>query len=602
MRLKSGLAAGLFALGLTMGAIPQGVASAMGQTAPDAQTGERAQAAFETLLDDHWASVLEANPTFATSLGERAYDDRLGSVSLDAHDALIARSERFLDRLLAIDRPALSADDQTNYDLLQRQLEITLEGAAFGGKYLVMTNRNGPHTFLTRLPDSLPFFTLADYESYIARLGDMPRYLREARSVMAAGIEAGWTQPCKPMEGVGDSIRFHLVDDSADSVFLKPFETRPDGIDAGDWKRLEKAARKTVGGEVLPAITAYADYYDKSYAPACKQGVGASDYPDGSDYYAYRARQYTTTDETPDEIHDKGLSEVKRIRAEMEKTIEQTGFDGDFKAFQTFLRTDPQFYAKTPEELVSVTSTISKRIDGELPKLFTKLPRMPYTVKPVPADIAEGTTTAYYERPAGDGSRAGVYRINTSLLDQRPLYELEALTLHEAVPGHHFQIALAQELDLPPFRAYGGFTAFVEGWGLYAESLGLDVGFYEDPYQNFGRLSYEMWRACRLVVDTGMHAKGWTRQQAIDFMADNTALSEHNVKAEIDRYITWPGQALAYKTGELKIKELRARTRKALGPNFDLRRFHDAVLENGAVPLSVLESRIDAFIAAEMRK
>jgi len=601
MTVKSGFAAGLFALGMTMIAIPQGAADATGQMARDAQPQEQAQAAFETLLEDHWASVLEANPTFATSLGERAYDDRLGSVSLTAHDARMARSERFLDRLAAIDRAALTAEDQTNYDLLQRELKTTLEGDAFGGKYLVMTNRNGPHTFLTRLPDRLPFFTLADYESYIARLGDMPRYLREARAVMGAGIDAGWTQPCKPMEGVSESIRFHLVDDAAESVFLKPFETRPGGIDADDWKRLEKAARKRVKDDVLPAIKAYADYYDESYAPACKQSVGAADYPDGLDYYAWRARQFTTTSETPDEIHEKGLSEVKRIRAEMEKIIEQTGFDGDFKAFQTFLRSDPQFYAKTPEELVAITSTISKRIDGELPKLFTKLPRMPYTVKPVPADIAEGTTTAYYERPAGDGSRAGVYRINTSLLDQRPIYELEALTLHEAVPGHHFQIALAQELDLPPFRAYGGFTAFVEGWGLYAESLGLDVGFYEDPYQNFGRLSYEMWRACRLVVDTGMHAKGWTRQQAIDFMADNTALSEHNVKAEIDRYITWPGQALAYKTGELKIKQLRARAKKALGPDFDLRRFHDAVLENGAVPLSVLENRIDAFIAAELK-
>ncbi len=302
---------------------------------------------------------------------------------------------------------------------------------------------------------------------------------------------------------------------------------------------------------------------------------------------------------TPDEIHALGLSEVKRIRKEMDKTIRAAKFAGDFKAFQEFLRTDPRFYAKTPQELMEKNSLVAKKIDGELPKLFTRIPRMPYTLKEIPADIAEGTTTAYYEQPAGDGSRAGVYRVNTSKLETRPLYEVEALTLHEAVPGHHFQIALAQELDLPDFRKFGGFTAFVEGWGLYAESLGLDVGFYQDPYSNFGRLSYEMWRACRLVVDTGMHAKGWTREQAIDFMKENTALSEHNITAEVDRYIAWPGQALAYKIGQLKIRELRARAEKALGSKFDLRRFHDAVLENGALPLSMLEKSIDRWIADE---
>jgi uncharacterized protein (DUF885 family) len=282
--------------------------------------------------------------------------------------------------------------------------------------------------------------------------------------------------------------------------------------------------------------------------------------------------------------------------------IKSVQFEGDFKAFQEFLRADPRFYAKTPEELMEKNALVAKRIDGELPKLFTRLPRMPYTLKEIPADVAEGTTTAYYERPAGDGSRAGVYRINTSKLETRPLYEIEALTLHEAVPGHHFQIALAQELDLPGFRRFGGFTAFVEGWGLYAESLGLDVGLYQDPYSNFGRLSYEMWRACRLVVDTGMHMKGWSRQQAIDYMKENTVLSAHNIEAEVDRYIAWPGQALAYKIGQLKFQELRARAARALGARFDLRRFHDETLEDGALPLSILEAKVDRWIAAERAK
>ncbi len=556
--------------------------------------------AFEDILKEHWAFTLEQSPTFATSVGVRDFDERLESNSLESYNTNIEKIREFDTRLKAINPEKLNQDNQVNYKLFALDIRNELHGANFGGKYLLMTNRNGPHTSIARLPDSLPFFVKDDYTSYIMRLNDTTRYFAESIDTLRAGIKAGWTQACAPMVGVSESIRFHVVDDVTDSVFMKPFANKPDTISSEDWAALKIEASQVIANKTIPAYRAYADFYDAEYAPACREEIGASTLPDGDDYYQYRASVFTTTDRTPDEIHNIGLSEVKRIRAEMANIIEDVGFAGSFKDFQTFLRTDPQFYAKSEEELVAVTSTISKRIDGELPRLFTQLPRMPYTVKPVPADIAEGTTTAYYEQPAGDGSRAGVYRINTSLLDQRPLFELEALTLHEAVPGHHFQIALAQELDLPPFRAYGGFTAFVEGWGLYAERLGLDVGFYKDPYANFGRLSYEMWRACRLVVDTGIHSKGWSRQKAIDYMTENTALSEHNIKSEIDRYITWPGQALAYKTGELKIRELRERASKQLGEAFDLRLFHDAILENGAIPLSVLEDNIDAFIAREL--
>lgn len=556
-------------------------------------------AVLQSVIDDHWAWVLSENPTFATSLGVRDYDDRLGDASLEAVDRSVAKTAAFVARLEDIDPGQLSADEQVNYKLLLLQLKNNVEAAQYGGKYLLMSNRNGPHTFLTGLPDRLPFFTKADYESYLARMGDMPRYLSEATETLRAGVAAGWTQPCAPMTGVEESIRYHVIENVDDSVFMKPFEEKPATISSRDWKRLKSNAKKTAMRKVIPALAQYADFYAEEYAPACREEIGALALPDGDAYYAYRARLFTTTDKTPEEIHQLGLREVARIRGEMLEVIDAVGFEGDFKAFQEFLRTDPQFYAKTPEALIAAASVIAKKADGELPTLFTRLPRMPYTIKPVPADIAEGTTTAYYERPAGDGSRAGVYRVNTSLLDQRPLFELEALTLHEAVPGHHFQIALSQELTLPDFRKFGGFTAFTEGWGLYAESLGLDAGFYKDPYANFGRLSYEMWRACRLVVDTGIHAKGWTKQQAVDFMADNTALSLHNIEAEVNRYITWPGQALAYKMGELKMQELRARASAALGPDFDLRRFHDALLENGALPLSVLEENIDAWIAAE---
>lgn len=558
-----------------------------------------AQDSLGAIIKDHWSWSLAQSPTFATSLGVRAYDDRLDDSSLAAYEAAVEDQKAFLARLVALDAGALPSAERVNYDLLKLDLENDIEAARFGGKYLAISNRSGPHTFLTGLPDDLPFFTAADYESYVKRLNAAPAYVEGVIGRLEKGIEAGWVQPCASMAGYEKSIRFHLVADARDSALYSPFDAKPASISAKDWARLKAGAEKAIAEKAVPAIARFAEFYEKAYKPACRAAIGASSLPDGRAWYDHRARVFTTTPRTADEIHAIGLKEVARIRKEMDATIKAAKFEGGFKAFQDFLRTDPQFYAKTPQELMEKNSYVAKKIDGELPKLFGRLPRMPYTLKEIPADIAEGTTTAYYERPAGDGTRAGVYRVNTSKLDTRPLYEVEALTLHEAVPGHHFQIALSQELDLPEFRKYGGFTAFIEGWGLYAESLGLDVGFYQDPYANFGRLSYEMWRACRLVVDTGIHAKGWSRDQAIAFMKENTALSEHNITAEVDRYISNPGQALAYKIGELKFKELRARATRALGPKFDIRRFHDAALENGAVPLSVLEKRIDAFIAGE---
>ncbi len=564
-----------------------------------ALAGDAETDSLQQILADHWSWTLEQDPTFATSLGVRDYDDRLGDQSLAAFDAGIAAEREFLSRLEALDGGALSDDEKLNFELLALDLRNDIEGATFGGKYMAITNRSGPHTFVTGLPDDLPFFTKADYESYVKRLGAVPEYMNAVIARLSEGVKAGWTQPCEPMEGYEATIRFHVVGKAEDSALMAPFKSKPAAISDRDWKKLKASAESAVMNDAVPAMANFADFYEGTYKPACRKDVGASTLPDGAAYYAFRARLFTTTAMTPEEIHALGLSEVARIRKEMAQTIKAAKFDGDFKAFQEFLRTDPRFYAKSAQELMEKNSLVAKKIDGELPKLFTRLPRMPYTLKEIPADIAEGTTTAYYERPAGDGSRAGVYRVNTSKLETRPLYEIEALTLHEAVPGHHFQIALTQELDLPDFRRFGGFTAYTEGWGLYAESLGLDVGFYQDPYANFGRLSYEMWRACRLVVDTGMHAKGWSRQQAIDFMKENTALSEHNIKAEVDRYIAWPGQALAYKVGQLKFKELRVRASRVLGSGFDLRRFHDELLGAGALPLSLVEQRIDRWIESE---
>jgi len=554
---------------------------------------------FSALLEDHWANELAQNPTFATSLGVRTYDTELSDPSLAAYEKSVVTAKQFLERLKKIKLDRLSDDNQLNHALLKLDLENAVRAAKHGGKYMIMTNRGGPHLDLTSMVGRLPFFTLQDYQSYTARLAAMPTYLERATARIQAGLDAGWVQPCEPMLGYEKSIETHLVSDVNDSVFMQPFSQRPTVISERDFAALRGQASEVLKTALIPALKQFKDFYLGRYAPKCNRKVGTDSLPGGNDYYEHRVRFFTTTDMSADQVHNIGLSEVARIRAEMDEVIKQANFKGDFKAWLEYLRTNPEFYPKTAEERMQVAATISKKMDGELPKLFGKLPRMPYGLKEIPLDIAEKTTTAYYQRPAGDGSRAGFYFVNTSLLETRPLYQLEALSLHEAVPGHHLQIALAQELDLPNFRKYGGQTVFVEGWGLYSERLGLEVGFYQTPYTNFGRLSYEMWRACRLVVDTGLHSKGWTRQQAIDYMAENSGLSMNNVVSEVDRYITWPGQALAYKIGELKIRELRQRAEDTLGNKFDVRAFHDTILENGALPLSVLETVFDQWLSTQ---
>jgi uncharacterized protein (DUF885 family) len=364
--------------------------------------------------------------------------------------------------------------------------------------------------------------------------------------------------------------------------------------------RLRKELQAVIRVSVVPAYDMLRKFLLEEYLPSARESISAAELPDGRAFYQHRIRYFTTLDLTPDAVHQTGLDEVRRIRAEMEAIIRTTGFTGSFRAFIDFLRTDPRFYAPSPDQLLKETAYVLKRIDGELPRLFSTLPRLPYGIRAIPEFSAPGNTTAYYQPGAGDGTRAGTYYVNTYDLKSRPLYEIEALSLHEAVPGHHLQIAIQQELgELPNFRRFSGFTAFVEGWALYAERLGLEVGFYTDPYSDFGRLSYEMWRACRLVVDTGMHALGWTRQEAIDFMAENTSSTLLNITNEVDRYIGWPGQALAYKIGELKIRELRAHAEEMLGSRFDRREFHDLLLGSGAVSLDVLEILVHTWITKQ---
>jgi uncharacterized protein (DUF885 family) len=444
----------------------------------------------------------------------------------------------------------------------------------------------------------VPLVTVRDFENYIARLRAFDAYAAGYIELLRAGIAAERTLPAVILRGYEPTIETHIVDDPKRSLLYEPLVDLPPTVPESEHERLRDAAQAAIRSGVVAGYRRFRDFMRDEYVPSARGSIGASALPDGRDFYRHRVRKYTTLDITPEEVHQTGLAEVARIRAEMQEIMRQVEFDGDFAEFVEYLRNEPKFYAETPEGLMKEAALILKRIDGKLPELFGRLPRMPYGLREIPAYIAPRTTSAYYQPPTGDGTRAGFYNLNTFNLKSRPLYALESLSLHEAVPGHHLQIALQQELeDLPNFRRFGGATAFVEGWALYAERLGLECGFYTDPYSDFGRLSMEMWRACRLVVDTGMHYLGWTREQAVEFMAANSAESIHNIEAEIDRYIGWPGQALAYKIGELKIRELRARAEAELGEKFDVRAFHDAVLGGGSVPLDVLEQQIEAWIA-----
>jgi uncharacterized protein (DUF885 family) len=544
-----------------------------------------------------WEFALEENPLFATAVGRHEYDDRLPEATVPDMERQAKASQELLAELGRIDRAQISPADQVSADILRTQLEDQLADWRLGAWQMPFNADSGFHTELAQLPDQMPFATTKDYESYIARLRAMPRYVGQQIELMRIGIRRGMTVPRAVLDGYEGTITSHIVQDPAKSVFWKPFERFPATMPEADRERLRQVGREAVMQGVVTGYKTFLDFYQKEYLPNARKTIAASDLPDGPAFYAQQVRHYTTLDISPEEIHRIGLAEVERIDKEMKEAIRQTGFKGDFAAFLQFLRTDPRFYAKTPDQLLKEAAWIAKRIDGKLPALFGRLPRTPYTVQPVPEHLAPKYTSGrYVEAPEGS-TLPGIYWVNTYKLESRPLYNLEALTLHEAVPGHHLQISLNKELtDLPEHRRYSYLSAFGEGWGLYSEWLGLEAGFYTDPYSNFGRLTYEMWRACRLVVDTGMHTKGWTRQQAIDYLASHTALPLHEVETEIDRYISWPGQALAYKMGELKIKELRKRAETALGQSFDVRAFHDVVLGSGSVPLTVLEKNVDRWI------
>jgi uncharacterized protein (DUF885 family) len=555
---------------------------------------------FKTLTDNYWAFTLREYPTFASSLGIHEYDDQLGDISLAAQDRRVAQYGKYLATLEAIPDAGLSPADQINKAILTRTLKDDIEANQFGERMMLFTNRGGWHQDLAGLADSLTFHTRADYDNYLKRLAQYPALNDEALKISTRALNEGYVLPCVALGGFEDTISGVIPADPTKSRLYSPFAAeRPTTISAADWSALQARAKALINGELRAAYAKHLAWYTTNYKPKCNKALGASALPNGKAYYEFKIRNQTTTNRTAEEIHALGLSEVKRIRAEMETVAKNAGFPSR-EAFIADLRTNPKYYAKTPEELMQITARETKLIDGKMPTLFTLLPRLPYGIREIPAEIAEGTTTAYYNQGSPENGIAGTYYVNTTKLNQRPLWEIPALTAHEAVPGHHNQISLQQELPLPAWRRYGTFfTAFVEGWGLYSERLGIEMGLYDTPAKDMGRLSYEMWRATRLVVDTGIHAKGWSKGQAIAYMTDNTALSAANIEAEVNRYIADPGQALAYKLGELKIRELRARAEKELGPKFDLRRFHDAVLGQGAVPLDTLEAQIDAWIASE---
>ncbi len=568
-----------------------------------AQAQENAGEQFAELREDVWQWTLDNNPTLATGIGDRRGDGRLGDWSINGHSRSIEDTRAFLNRLNAIDAEDLPENLKIDAAILKRSLEDIVAASAFDHDwYILFTNRGGWFTFFASLPHRSPFFSKADYESYVGRLEAYREINSDAIGRSRIAVERGLTQPCGPMEGFSGRIEQQIFDTAEESPFWRPFAERPASISEDDWSDLLARGKAAIEGSVFPSYRDFAEFYAEEYEPKCRTGTpGILATPNGDGYYAHRVKSFTTTDMTPDEVHQLGLSEVARIRAEMVEVAKEAGFDTR-EAFIEHLRTDPQYYMTDPDEYVAYARALAKQIDGFMPQLFGNLPRLPYTVSPIPAAQAPGNTTAYYERGSIETGQAGIYRINTTELDQRPLWELPALGVHEAVPGHHHQIALQQELDIHPLRANGTFfTAFVEGWGLYSERLGIEMGLYDTPAKQMGRLSYEMWRATRLVVDTGIHSKGWSKEQAVEFMLDNTALTAANVDAEVNRYITWPGQALAYKIGELKIRELRARAEETLGSDFDLRRFHDAVLENGAVPLDVLEEHIDRWIEGQKR-
>ena len=549
------------------------------------------------LFDANWKYQMMSSPESATWRGYPGQNHRWSDLSLKALEKGKEVDRLTLKTILSIKRSKLSVDNQLNYDLFRRNAEMSVEKQQFPGEYLVINQMEGLPRDVPSMIEMMPRSNLNDYKTILSRLSGVSDLVDQTIVLLQEGMVRGIVPPKIPLRTLADQVLGQIHEDAFASPMLTHFKSFPETVSLNDQARLKKTAENVYLSEVKPALNRLHVYLRDEYVPKCRNSVGRSSLPNGLKWYDYMIRHYTTTSLTPDKIHEIGLIEVKRIREEMEAIKEEVGFNEGLIDFFKFLRTDSRFYYETADELLAGYRDICKRADPELIKLFRKLPRQPYGVVPIPAYIEKSVTTAYYQPGSNEAGRAGFFFANTYDLASRPKWEMEALALHEAVPGHHLQLAIADEIEgLPEFRKYGRYTGYVEGWGLYSESLGEEMGFYTDPYSKFGQLTYEMWRAIRLVVDTGLHAKGWSRNQAIDFFKANAGKAEHDIVVEVDRYIVWPGQALAYKLGELKIKQLRTRASSKLKGEFDIRLFHDEILWNGALPLSILEKRIENWI------
>ncbi len=584
------------------------LAVALAAAGPRAAAEPPPDPALNAIFEREFRHSQEEFPEFATYLGVDAHNDRLGDKSPEAVAARKARVKVVLAELAKFDASRLAAQDRVSLEMMRDDLRRRDAlnalygdlpfGADMSDGWMQVSPSWGPHVAYPMLAKAAPFRDVRDYENWLKRLEAMPRAMRQGIAMMEAGMRSGWMPPKVSMELVPAQLSGFAAGDVTASPLYAPFRAFPASVPEGDRERLAQAARKAIAGQVQPAFASYKRFLEEKYLPACRPDVAASGLPAGRRYYDHMVASMTTTSLDAAQVHEIGKREVARIRAEMDKAIAASGFKGSFPEFLAFLRTDPRFYHRSADEMLVHYRDIAKRADAELPRFFAELPRLPYGIRPMPAYL--GDNAEHYTRGALDGSRAGFFEANTNNLGRRPKYDMEAVLLHETVPGHHLQIARAQELKgIPSFRRASGYVAYSEGWALYAESLGEEMGFYRDPYSKFGQLSAEMWRACRLVVDTGLHAFGWTRERSIRYLADNAGIHESAAVNETDRYILNPGQALGYKIGELRIKALRAKAAGALGPRFDLRRFHNALLDDGALPLNLLESRIDEWIARE---
>jgi len=555
---------------------------------------ENHQAQFNSLLDTEWERMINDNPVYASSMGDLTNNTEWSDTSIDKIYANHQIELQILSQLEELDIKNFTEENQVNYFLFRKQYEDSVEAHTFK-KFLMPFSHRGGIQLEHETTSIVPLRNKQNFLDWIERLSKINTLIDDAIEKAKIGIDQGIVPPRYLMEKVYKQIALQVFVEPKDSPFYRVFKDINKEIDSPE--EIQQKALDVIKTKVIPAYARLHTFFKEDYLPACRTSIGIKEIKNGKEYYEFLARKFTTTNLTPLEIHEIGLAEVDRIREEMEAVIEEVNWDGSFKAFLDDLRTNPRFYYDTSEDLFEAYLATSKRIDPELVKLFKVLPSMPYGLKPIPMESAPDTTTAYYQRPAADGSRAGYYFVNLYRPEVRPKYEIEVLSVHEAMPGHHLQIALAMELDLPNFRKYGGITAYVEGWGLYSERLGYDLGLYQDPYSKFGQLTYDMWRAIRLVVDTGMHYFDWSRQDAVNYFLNNSAKTKQDVLNEVDRYINWPGQALAYKIGQLKILELKANAELAFGDKFNIKDFHHEILKRGALPLDTLEKYINEWIA-----